>query len=98
MTPQELVASIAARNKDIEALKLLWADLFPDFPDPGKRQWQAWHGTYKFEGTAAGLQAVVAFLNKQPQAHAKHGALDLGRLLRYASGAMKNMRGPGDGR
>jgi hypothetical protein len=65
MTPQELLTKIEQSKKDIAALQVLWGYLFPDFEDPGVRQYQTWLRGWGFDITVAGMEAVVGFLNKQ---------------------------------
>jgi hypothetical protein len=96
MTPQELIKQMALQREQVDALNALWQQLFPDFPAPAARQFQAWLRLYDFDIVVYGLGAALQQLNKREQEleQGKDGTMPMASMdiVRYASGSMKHKK------
>jgi hypothetical protein len=96
MTPKELIAHLTAQREQIAALIQLWEELFPEFPQPGNRQFQTWLRMYDFNTVIYGLNAAMQLCNKRatkPAADGPHaGAATIEDVTQYASGSMKKQK------
>jgi hypothetical protein len=99
MTPKELLAQLAAQREQIAALILLWEELFPEFPQPGNRQFQTWLRMYDFDTVIYGMNAAMQLCNKRAtktvegDAVATHmGPPTVSDVIQYASGCMKKQK------
>jgi len=94
MTPQELLNHIKEQNTQIDALTKLWEELFPEFPQPGKRQFQSWLRTYDFNTVIYGLDAALQLCNKRATktVEGHEGTATASDVVRYASGSMKKQK------
>ncbi len=94
MTPKELVAHLASQREQIAALIQLWEELFPEFPQPGNRQFQTWLRMYDFDIVIYGLNAAMQLCNKRAtksvEGHA--GPPTISDVIQYASGSMKKQK------
>jgi len=99
MTPKELLAKLAAQREQIAALIQLWEELFPEFPQPGNRQFQTWLRMYDFDIVIYGLNAAMQLCNKRASKIAKGDAVathmgpaTVSDVIQYASGCMKKQK------
>lgn len=94
MTSKELIARLAAQREQIAALIQLWEELFPEFPQPGNRQFQTWLRMYDFDTVIYGLYAAMQPCNKRAtkavEGHA--GPPTVSDVIQYASGCMKKQK------
>jgi hypothetical protein len=100
ITPKELLAQMAERKAEIEALTTYWEEYFPEHGAPAKRQFQVWLNRHAFNTVVAGIDAALQWQNKRPTEKTrldptKPSTLD--ELVAYASGCMKKLE-QSDGR
>src|SRR6267378_8292533 len=98
MTPKELLAHIAEQKEQVKALTVLWEELFPEFKEPGTRQFKVWLNTYGFDTVVYGLNAALVLCNKRAtkevEGHA--GPATASDVVQYASGSMKKQKADAD--
>ena|SRR5258708_932374 len=103
MTPKELLAKLAEQKEQIAALTVLWEELFPEFPQPGNRQFQTWLRMYDFDCVVYGLGAAMQLCNKRASMALGHdleacrGPVTAQDVIQYASGSMKKHKAELDG-
>jgi hypothetical protein len=50
---------MAEQKEQVAALTKLWEELFPEFTQPGTRQFKVWLNRYDFEAVVAGLEKAL---------------------------------------
>jgi hypothetical protein len=89
-TPQQLLARLEEQRQQIDALTQLWEQLFPEFPQPGNRQFRTWLNLYSFDCVIYGLEKALQFLNKR-MTEGGEAVIPVQEddIVRFASGCMK---------
>ena len=98
LTPTQLLARLEEQRQQIGGLQKLWNQLFPEFIDPGFRQFQVWLNLYDFSTVVQGLEKAMQFLNKRITIKSETPIpVDQDDIVRYASGCMKKIKADSDG-
>ena len=83
MNAQELLTSLDQRPNEVAALTRLWQMHLPQCPES---QFKVWLQLHSFDTAHYGIGEAIKKFNKLS------GAMDLGRLIRFASGVMNSRK------
>jgi hypothetical protein len=92
----DLLERIHREKEETDALKALWPTILPEQYLPSDRTFLIWLDRYDLDTIAEGIRACAAWMSQmeskaEDRTKPKAGPITKDRLVKYASGCMKNI-------